>query len=376
MTNQLNTEDTPVADPDAASPGFVLTEPAQGRRVLSGIQPSGTLHLGNYFGALVQHIQAQHRNDCLFFIADYHAMTTVRDGAALRHASHDVAMDYLALGLDPSKVALYRQHDLPLVTSLAWILSCICPVGDLERSVSFKDKVAKGLGASAGLLNYPLLMAADILMVNAEVVPVGQDQLQNIELARRMASRFNEAYGVELFTLPMAQINEAKVVPGLDGAKMSKSYGNTIPIFASDDDYRRLVATIKTDSLPATAAKDPRSCNVYALMQLMASRDELAEWARRYRAGGLRYSSAKGRLLELLLQHFGPAMARRQELLARPWEVEEVLRAGAMKAARLAQPVIDRVFTLVGLDTSCLSPLSSVSHHRHAQERQSKGWGS
>lgn len=342
------TTDLDSTDHDIA--GFVLTEPCRGRRVLSGIQPSGTLHLGNLFGAIDQHIAAQQDNQCLFFIADYHAMTTQRDGAALRRSSFDVALDYLALGLDPTRTLLYRQHELPHVTALAWILACHCPVGDLERSVAYKDKLAKGLPANAGLFTYPVLMAADILIVGAEVVPVGHDQLQHIELARRLASRFNQAYGVELFTQPTAQVNRARVVPGLDGAKMSKSYGNTIPIFAEADEYRRLIAAIKTSSHAAADAKDPDQCNVYKLLALVAEPDELHEWAQRYRAGGLRYSNVKARLLELLLHRLQPAVERRRELMARPWEVEAVLQQGAEAAGRIAADIVGRVYDLVGLD--------------------------
>lgn len=338
------------AGPDSDTPGFVLTQPCRGRRVLSGIQPSGALHLGNLYGAIDQHITAQQDNQCLFFIADYHALTTQRDGAALRRASFDVALDYLALGLDPSRTLLYRQHDLPHVAALAWILASQCPVGDLERSVAYKDKLAKGMAANAGLFTYPVLMAADILIVNAEVVPVGLDQLQHIELARRLASRFNQAYGVELFTQPMAQVNRARVVQGLDGAKMSKSYGNTIPIFADQDEYRRLVAAIKTSSQPAEEPKDPEQCNVYKLLALVAEPCELDDWAQRYRAGGLRCSSVKDRLLELLLARLAPAVERRSELMARPCQVEEILQHGAEAAGRIAGDVVGRVFDLVGLD--------------------------
>ena len=355
------------------APPHILTTQAHGRRLLSGIQPSGDLHLGNHFGAIAQFVEAQHHNEIFIFIANLHAMTTVRDGAALRRSTTDVALDYLALGLDPSKVTLYRQHDLPWVPLLAWVLNCLTPVGDLERSVTYKDKVAKGLQPNAGLLTYPVLMAADILAVNAEVVPVGQDQITHVELARRCASRFNEAYGVQLFVEPLAQVNSARTVPGLDGAKMSKSYGNTIPIFATPDEYRRLVMAIKTDSLPVDAVKDPATCNAYALLSLVADAAELADWAARYRAGGLRYSAVKSRLLELLLAHFGPAMERRRALQARPWEVEEALRAGAQRAAQVSRPLMERLLDLVGLDPSGLwGPAGSVRE----LARPDRGWGS
>ena len=365
----------PVAVEPVFSGDLLLPDPPVRKRVLSGIQPSGDLHLGNKFGAIDQVVQAQGDNERFVFIANLHAMSSQRDGEALRRSTADVALDYLALGLDPEKVALYRQSDLPVVALLAWIFECLTPTGDLDRCVAFKDKVARGLGANAGLFNYPVLQAADILLVNAEVVPVGPDQLQNIELARATASRFNEAYGTKVFNMPKARINQARLVPGLDGGKMSKSYGNTIPIFATPDQYCRLISGIATDSLPAGASRDPQDCKVYALLSLVAEPHEQQDWAQRYRDGGLRHSAIKARLLELLMAHLAPAMQRRSELQAQPWRVEEVLRAGADKAARTARPVMERVLHLVGLDPTALATIPPSGFARHDPVVSGRGWG-
>jgi tryptophanyl-tRNA synthetase len=353
----------------------ILRAPVTGQRVLSGVQPSGVLHWGNYFGALRNFLRAQDENDTFIFIADLHALTTVRNGCDLRQASFDVALDYLALGLDPAKVTLYRQSDLPMIPLLSWIFHCLTPVGDLERGVAFKDKVAKGLSSNAGLLCYPVLQAADILSVNADVVPVGADQLQNIELARSTASRFNEAFGVDLFKAPKAQVSESQVVPGLDGQKMSKSYNNTVPIFASPAEYARRVATIKTDSLPAHAPRDPDNCTLYALMKLVACDDEMHELRQKYVHGGLRHGALKQRLTQLMADHFAPAMARREALKARPWDVEDVLRAGAHRAAGACTPVMKQVLELVGLRSGLLEGLPGYGKTFGQRGEEHLGWG-
>jgi len=372
----MNTTTLATPDSEAADLSDLLLSVAPvDMRVLSGIQPSGDLHWGNMLGAIDQFVQAQNDNEMYVFIANLHAMTSQRDGDALRRSTADVALDYLALGLDPDKVALYRQSDLPVVALLAWILECLTPTGDLDRCVAFKDKVANGLSANAGLYNYPVLQAADILLVNAQVVPVGADQLQNIELARATASRFNVAYGAQVFNLPKARVNQTRLVPGLDGGKMSKSYGNTIPLFATPAEYRRLINSIATDGLPASAERDPQTCKVYALLSLVAQAHEMQEWANTYRNGGLRHSAVKARLLELMLAHMAPAMQRRSELQAQPWRVEEVLRAGADKAARTARPVMERVLHLVGLDPTSLATIPPSGFIRREAAPQPRGWG-
>jgi tryptophanyl-tRNA synthetase len=329
---------------------LLATHPVRGKRLLSGIQPSGQLHLGNYFGAMQQHIAGQEANECFFFIANFHAMTSVRDAAALARLSRDVALDYLALGLDPERVALYRQSDLPEVTELAWMLSCGVGMGDLEKAVSYKDKVARGLPASVGLFFYPVLMAADILIVRSDVVPVGQDQIQHLEMARRYAGRFHEDTGrSDVFRIPQAQLNEARIVPGIDGQKMSKSYGNTIPLFTEPKAARKLIMSIKTDSTPVESPKDPEKCTVFQLLKLIAPPAELAGWDDRYRRGGMGYGEAKGRLAELYEARFGPARERRRELEAHPDRLEEILVEGARKARRIAHEVMDAARDAAGI---------------------------
>ncbi|HMP16083.1 MAG TPA: tryptophan--tRNA ligase, partial [Gemmatales bacterium] len=240
-----------------------LTSPR--KRILSGVQPSGKLHLGNYFGAIRQHIDLQDTGECFYFIADYHAMTTLQDPQVLRENVQDVALDYLALGLDPQKASFFRQSDVPEVTELTWFLSTIAGMGLLERAHSYKDKVARGITPSVGLFTYPILMAADILAYRSHLVPVGQDQIQHLE----MAGSFNSTYKVDLFPLPEARLDVAAVVPGVDGKKMSKSYGNTIDIFAEGKPLKKVIMSIVTDSTPLEAPKNPANCNVFALYSLV-----------------------------------------------------------------------------------------------------------
>jgi len=261
-------------------------------RVLSGVQPSGALHLGNYFGAMKQHIELQAEHDCFYFIANLHALTTIQDAERLRKLTLDVALDYLAMGLDPQRVTFFRQSDVPEVTELAWILSTVTGKGLLERAHSFKDKMAKGLPVSMGLFCYPLLMAADILIYRSHLVPVGKDQVQHIEMTQDMAGYFNQTYR-EVFVRPEARLNETPVVPGVDGQKMSKSYGNTIDLFGDPKEVRKRIMSIKTDSTPVEQPKDPEKCNVFALLRLLAEPAEVQEWERRYRAGGMGYGEAK-----------------------------------------------------------------------------------
>lgn len=318
-------------------------------RLLSGVQPSGKLHLGNYFGAMKQHIENQERHECFIFIANYHALTTIQDAQRLRTLTCDVAMDYLALGLDPAKAILFRQSDVPEVTELAWILSTVTGKGLLDRAVSYKDKVDKGLPASMGLFAYPVLQAADILIYRSDAVPVGKDQKQHIEMAADMAGYFHNTYKCEVFVLPKPMFNEAAVVPGLDGEKMSKSYGNTIDLFEEPSSAKKKIMSLKTDSTPVTDPKDPDKCNVFALLKLFATAEETAEWSQRYRAGGMGYGDAKKRLAELYEAKFGPARETRKKLADDAKYVEDVLTEGGRRARTVAQQVMDDVRKACGI---------------------------
>lgn len=330
---------------------LMAERPVSGRRVLSGVQPSGLLHLGNWFGAMQQHIELQADNDAFYFIANYHSLTTVQDAARLRDLTRDVALDYLALGLDPTRARLFRQSDVPEVTELTWLLSVLVGMGDLERAVSYKDKVARGIAASAGLFTYPLLMAADILIYGSDIVPVGEDQVQHIEMTRRFATRFNTQYGAEVFKLPQALLNEARTVPGLDGQKMSKSYGNTIDLFAPPKKARKAIMSIVTDSTPVEAPKDPDACNAFAILKLMIDADEAAMWAERYRTGPLGYGEVKLRIFERYSELFGPARERREALVADPDSVEDILADGARRAREVAAGIMDSARSACGIVT-------------------------
>ena len=319
-------------------------------RILSGIQPSGKLHVGNYFGMMRPALHLQEKGDAYLFIADYHALTSVSDAAALRQGTRDVALDFLACGLDPERTAFYRQSDLPEVHELAWLLSNVTPLALLERCHSYKDKLAKGIAPNHGLLAYPVLMAADILIVQANVVPVGKDQKQHVEVTRDLAIKFNLAYG-ETFTVPEPQISEdVAVVPGLDGQKMSKSYGNTIEIFGDLKATRKRIMSIVTDSKTLEEPKDPDACNVFKLFKLFATPAQQADLAARYRAGGMGYGTAKKELADLLEAHFAPLRAKRAELAANPEFVEGVLQAGAAKARKLARETLHKARLAVGLE--------------------------
>lgn len=322
------------------------TSPAP-RRILSGVQPSGKLHLGNYFGAVKQHIALQDEGQCFYFIADYHALTTLQDPERLRENTHDVALDYLALGLDPARAVFFRQSDIPEVTELAWILSTVTNMGLLERAVSYKEKVDKGIEASVGLFTYPVLMAADILICRSHVVPVGKDQIQHIEMTQDMAGKFNRAYG-EVFPVPTYRLDRESKVPGVDGQKMSKSYGNTIEIFAEGNALKKRVMSIVTDSTSVADPKDPERCNVFALYSLFATEEERAALAARYRAGGMGYGEAKKALLEKIDATFGPAREKRKQLARDPEYVEGVLRQGAERARAEARQTMSLVRQAVG----------------------------
>ncbi|MCF7838729.1 MAG: tryptophan--tRNA ligase [Candidatus Marinimicrobia bacterium] len=323
---------------------------ASKKRILSGIQPSGQLHLGNYFGMMKPAIELQEQGEAFLFIADYHALTSLHDAGRLRQLARDVALDFLACGLDPAKTAFYRQSDVPEVTELTWLLSIICPMGLLERCHSYKDKLAKGLAASHGLFSYPVLMAADILAVQSDWVPVGRDQKQHVEVTRDIAQRFNHTFG-DVFRLPEPVIrDDVALVPGLDGQKMSKSYGNTIELFGPLKATRQQVMRVVTDSKSLEEVKDPETCNVFALYRLLASPTQQADMAARYRAGGLGYGEVKKALWELMEAHFAPLRARRAALEADPDYVADVLAAGAQRARAAARETLDRARHAVGLD--------------------------
>jgi tryptophanyl-tRNA synthetase len=318
-------------------------------RVLSGIQPSGRLHIGNFFGAMRQHLKLQSEHDCFYFIADYHALTSNPKPADVAQHTLDVTMDYIALGLDTEKTIFWRQSDVPEVLELAWLLSCVTPMGLLQRCTSFKDKVAQGISPNHGLFAYPVLQAADILIYKSDLVPVGADQKQHIEVTRDIAIRFNNAYG-EVFTVPKEYIIESvAVVPGTDGQKMSKSYNNTIEIFEPEKSARKKIMSIVTDSTPVEAPKDPDKCNVFALLKLVASPDELAEWEKRYRSGGMGYSEAKKRLAELIIEYFAPFRQKRAEIENNIDYVKEVLANGAKRAKAVAAKTLEQARQAVGL---------------------------
>ncbi|RME28747.1 MAG: tryptophan--tRNA ligase [Deltaproteobacteria bacterium] len=318
-----------------------------GKRYLSGIQPSGMLHLGNYFGAIRVHVE--HQDDAFYFIANYHALTSVQDADTLRRNTFDVAATYLACGLDPDRAVLYRQSDVPEVCELMWLLMTVTGAGLLEKGVSYKDKRARGLPASAGLLTYPVLQAADILSVDADVVPVGADQVQHVEFCRDMAASFNHLYG-EVFKLPEYELGTPVPVPGIDGQKMSKSYDNHIPIMMRGKALKKRVMSIRTDSTPVEEPKDPTTCTVFALYSLLATEEEKAEMAAAYRAGGYGYGHAKLALLDKLNEHFGPIRERYDHYVRHPDEVEEVLERGARTARAIVRATTDRARAACGID--------------------------
>ncbi|MBK9975808.1 MAG: tryptophan--tRNA ligase [Planctomycetes bacterium] len=328
-------------------------------RILSGVQPSGKLHIGNYFGAIAQFVELQHKGEGLYFIADLHALTTIRDAAKLRELVHDVALNYLALGLDPAKAILFRQSDIPEVTELAWVLSTVTPMGLLERAHSYKDKTAKGISADHGLFAYPVLMAADILIYHSDVVPVGKDQKQHVEITRDIAVKFNQTYcpgfdpatgegGVLKLPKPMI-LDDAAVVPGTDGQKMSKSYGNTIDLFGPEKEIRKRIMSVKTDSTALEAPKNPDTCNVFALLKLFASPQELKEIRAQYERGGTGYGDFKKRLADYFFARFGEARKRYDSLAQDPSYVEKVLSEGATRAREIAIRLTDQVRNATGL---------------------------
>ena len=318
-------------------------------RILSGIQPSGTLHLGNYFGMMKPAIELQDRGEAFYFIADLHALTTVQDAGALSENIRDVAVDFLACGLDPRKACFFRQSQVPAVTELAWILSTLTPMGLLERCHSYKDKMAKGFAPSHGLFAYPVLMAADILIYDSDLVPVGKDQKQHIEVTRDLVIKFNETYGNTL-KLPEPSIQEhTAVVPGLDGEKMSKSYGNTVGLFEEEAAMRKKIMSLKTDSTPVEAPKPVEDSTILGLYKLVASPADYAQMENDFRNGGTGYGDLKKRLFAAVGEYFAPMRERRKEILADPGYVERVLREGREKANHVANGVMTRVRAAVGL---------------------------
>ena len=318
-------------------------------RILSGIQPTGVLHIGNYFGMMRPAIDLQAQGEAFYFIANYHALTSVRDPKALRENCRRVAIDFLACGLDPERAALFLQSDVPQVTELAWILSTIAPMGLLERAHSYKDKLARGLQASVGLFAYPVLMAADILIYDSDVVPVGKDQKQHVEITRDLAVKINETFG-QVFKLPEPRIHATtETVPGVDGQKMSKSYGNTVDIFGDEKETRKRVMSIVTDSTPVDAPKDPGSSSIFQLYSLFADNAELADMRARFQKGGTGYGDFKKQLFEKLWEFFAPMRRRREEILSDPSYIDQVLSRGAQRANEVADKVMERVRQATGL---------------------------
>lgn len=320
------------------------------KRILSGIQPSGKLHIGNYFGMIKRMVEYQEMGDLFCFIVDLHSLTTVADGEKLSGLTLEAAMDLLALGIDPEKCYFWVQSDVPEVTELTWILSCHTPMSLMEKAHSYKDKVAKGIHPHLGLFNYPVLMAADILINQTDVVPVGKDQKQHVEIARDIAQKFNNSYG-ETFTLPEPEIpNNVATIPGTDGQKMSKSYNNTIPIFGSESEIKKPVMGIVTDSKDVEDPKDPDTCNVFALYKLFAGPEEVSEMRSHYQKGGMGYGNAKKKLLEKIQEAFKPFQEKRNELEKNPDIVREILHEGAKKVRAISLETLNKVRQAVGLN--------------------------
>ena len=319
-------------------------------RILSGLQPSGRLHIGNYFGMMQAALHLQHEGEAYYFIADYHSLTSIHDGPKLRGFVRDLAIDFLACGLDPEKCVLFRQSDIPEHCELAWILSTVTPMGLLERCHSYKDKVANGISPSHGLFAYPVLMAADILIYDADVVPVGKDQKQHVEVTRDIAIKMNEAFGEGLLKLPQPRIREeTAAVPGLDGQKMSKSYDNTIQLFEEPAALKKKIMGIKTDSTPVEAPKPIEGSSILALYKLVATEADYAAMVADHERGGVGYGDFKKRLLQGVTDYFAPFRERRAQLLADTDYVERVLAEGAEKARLVARKTLARVRNAVGL---------------------------
>ncbi len=319
-------------------------------RILSGIQPSGAFHIGNYIGMMEPSIKLQGEGEAFYFIADYHALTTIQDAETLRRNCQEAAVDFLSCGLDPGRAVFFRHSAVPEVTELSWLLSTVTPMGLLERCHSYKDKVAKGLLASHGLFAYPVLMAADILIYDSDVVPVGHDQKQHVEVTRDIAVKLNDLYGADLLKLPEPRIRETMAkVPGLDGQKMSKSYGNALEIFGPEKPLRKKVMRIVTDSAGVEEPKDPEASLIFQLYQLFADSEAVETMAQEFREGGVGYGDFKKRLWEAYWDYFAPMRARREEIMANLDYVEEVLAKGAERAREEASAVLGRVRSAMGL---------------------------
>ncbi|MEM9283585.1 MAG: tryptophan--tRNA ligase [Verrucomicrobiota bacterium] len=320
-------------------------------RILSGIQPSGRPHLGNYFGMMQPSIELQNQGDAYYFIADFHALTSTHDPDELRQNVRELAIDFLACGLDPEKSTFWVQSAVPEVTELAWILSCVTPMGFLERCVSYKDKIAQGISPSHGLFAYPVLQAADILLFDSDVVPVGKDQKQHLELTRDVAGKFNDRYGEDLLVIPTPQIREAAAtVPGLDGRKMSKSYGNSIEIFEDTEKaLRKKIMKVVTDTTSVEDPKDPEGSYLIQLYSLVASPEQIQEMENSFRAGGVGYGHYKQQVFEAIRDHFAPMREKREELMKDTSYVDGVLEEGAKAARSKGREVLDRVRSAVGM---------------------------
>lgn len=319
-------------------------------RVLSGIQPSGKLHLGNYFGSIVPNLElSKSADESYFFVADLHALTSIQDPEILREARKNIVLDYLACGFDPEKTVMYYQSTIPEHTDLMWILLTLTPMGLLERAVSYKDKVEKGASPSAGLFTYPVLMAADILLYQADKVPVGKDQKQHLEMTRDIAMKFNNTYG-ETFILPEPIIQEhVAVVPGVDGQKMSKSYGNTISIFGDEKEIKKAIMGIVTDSKDVKAAKDPDTSTVYKLHSLFLNESKRKDLHEEYKEGGIGYGDFKKKLFETFMDHFKPLREKRESLQKSPKIADAVMENGTKVARETAKSTLERVYKAVGL---------------------------
>jgi len=319
-------------------------------RILTGLQPSGKLHVGNYFGAMQPAVQLQEQGEAFYFIADYHAMTSSHDPAALRAHVRELAVDFLACGLDPKRAVFFRQSAVPEVNELAWILSTVCPMGLLAKCHSYKDKTAQGFSPNHALFAYPVLMAADILLYDSNLVPVGKDQKQHLEVTRDLAVKVNETYGEGTVVIPEAIIrDDTAIVIGLDGRKMSKSYANTLPIFGEEKPLKKLVMKITTDSTPVEDPKPTENSTILALYKLFASEPEYAQMVADHLQGGVGYGDLKKRLAEAYWDSFASMRRKREEILAEPGYVDEILAAGALRAREEASKVLDRVRRAVGL---------------------------
>jgi tryptophanyl-tRNA synthetase len=319
-------------------------------RILSGIQPSGTIHIGNYFGMIKKMIESQDDGELFAFIASYHALTTVKEKEVLEKNIFEAAVNFLALGMDPEKSTFWVQSDVKEVLELYWLLSNHTSMGLLERAHSYKDKTAKGIQANHGLFSYPVLMAADILLFDSNIVPVGKDQIQHVEMTRDIANSFNHHYKTDILVLPEAKVDEVvATVPGTDGAKMSKSYGNTIDMFGTKKGIKKQVMGIVTDSKELDEVKDYTTCNIYKLCELFMNEDELKQLQQRYATPGEGYGHFKLSLLDKINEHFAPYVERRQHLLDNPKEVKEILEFGASKARKIASVKMEAIRDIVGL---------------------------